>query len=59
MGLFDGMAKAVVHVAVSPVAVVADVVTLGGVLTERGQSHTGSLIEALEDDFDEMVDGDD
>lgn len=40
-GILEGLAKAVVSTVVElPVAVVADVVTLGGVITDKNQPYT-------------------
>ena len=44
-GLLESVAKAVVGVAVAtPVAVVADVVTLGGSLTDKDQPYTADAV---------------
>ena len=44
-GLLESVAKAVVGVAVvTPVAVVADVVTLGGSLTDKQQPYTADAV---------------
>lgn len=39
-GLIEGLAKAAVGVVTLPVQVVADVVTLGGALTDKEQPYT-------------------
>ena len=56
MGLFDGLLKTVVNTVVAlPVAVVADVITLGGELTDkRGRTHTGDAIKGIENGLKEM-----
>jgi hypothetical protein len=48
-GLLEGLVETVVKVAVAlPVAVVADVVTLGGELSDkRGQSYSGDAIDGI------------
>lgn len=56
MGLFDGLLKVAVNTVVAlPVALVADVVTLGGELTDkRGRTHTGDAIKGIERGLKEM-----
>lgn len=58
MGLFDGLLKTVVNTVVTlPVSVVADVVTLGGELTDkRGRTYTGDAIKGIERGLKEMSD---
>lgn len=46
-GIFEDLAKAVVSVVTVPVAVVADVVTLGGVLTDQEKPYTASAVSDL------------
>lgn len=41
-GLLESLAKAAVGVVTLPVAVVADVITLGGSLTDKDQPYTAS-----------------
>ena len=41
-GLIESLAKAAVGVVTLPVAVVADVITLGGALTEKDEPYTAS-----------------
>lgn len=52
-GMFESLAKAAVAVVTVPVAVVADVVTMGGVLTDKDQPYTadavGDLVDNLKD----------
>ena len=52
-GLLESLAKAAVAVVTVPVAIVADVVTLGGSLTEKDQPYTadavGDLVDNLRD----------
>lgn len=47
MGIFDSLVKAVVNVATVPVFVVADVVTLGGALTDKDKPYTAETISDL------------
>ena len=52
-GMIESIAKAAVAVVTVPVAVVADVVTLGGALTDKDQPYTadavGDLVDNLKD----------
>lgn len=52
-GMLESLAKAAVAVVTVPVAVVADVVTLGGSLTDKDQPYTadavGDLVDNLKD----------
>lgn len=45
-GIFESLTKAALGVVTVPVAVVADVVTLGGVLTDKAKPYT---VEAVSD----------
>lgn len=51
-GILENLAKAAVGAVVLPVRAVADVATLGGELTDRGESYTGEglsdIMKALE-----------
>lgn len=50
--LLTNLTKAAVGVVTAPVAVVADIVTMGGAINERKNTYTGdqcrSIVEALE-----------
>lgn len=52
-GMIESLAKAAAAVVTVPVAVVADVVTMGGVLTDKDQPYTadavGDLVDNLKD----------
>ena len=52
-GMLESLAKAAAAVVTVPVAVVADVVTLGGSLTDKDQPYTaeavGDLVDNLKD----------
>ena len=52
-GMLESLAKAAVAVVTVPVAVVADVVTLGGSLADKDQPYTadavGDLVDNLKD----------
>lgn len=44
-GMLESLAKAAVAVVTVPVAVVADVVTLGGSLTDKDKPYTAEAVE--------------
>lgn len=52
-GFLDSLARAAVGVVATPVALVADVVTMGGVLTDKDKPYTaevvGNVIQNLTD----------
>ena len=52
-GMIESIAKAAVAVVTVPVAVVADVVTMGGALTDKDKPYTA---EAVEDFVDNLKD---
>lgn len=55
-GLLNSLAKAAVAVVVTPVAVVADVLTVGGLVTDQEKSYTeqagGAIVDNLKDAID-------
>ena len=47
-GMLSDLAKAAVGVVIeTPIAVVADVVTMGGVLTDKDQPYTATALEKV------------
>jgi len=56
MGLFGNILKLGMDIVESPVSVVKDVVTLGGLLTDEERSYTGSKLEDIQDDWDSIKD---
>ena len=56
MGFIGGLLKTAVEVVTLPVAVVKDVVTLGGVLVDE-DSATVNKLERIAEDVEETVDG--
>ena len=50
-GMIESIAKAAVAVVTVPVAVVADVVTLGGALTDKDQPYTADAVSDLVDNL--------
>lgn len=51
MGLFDSLAKAVVNVVSLPVTAVADVITMGGVLSDEDTPYTAQALSDLLDNI--------
>jgi hypothetical protein len=47
LGLLENLTKAVIGVAVSPVDAVADVITLGGVLSDQEKPYTVQRAEQI------------
>lgn len=50
-GMLESLAKAAASVVTVPVAVVADVVTLGGSLTDKDKPYTAEAVEDLVDNL--------
>ena len=50
-GMIESLAKAAAAVVTVPVAVVADVVTLGGALTDKDQPYTTDAVSDLVDNL--------
>ena len=50
-GILESLTKAAVGVVATPVALVADVITMGGALTDKDKPYTA---EALEDVYDNL-----
>jgi hypothetical protein len=55
-GVLESLAKATVAVAVTPIAVVADVVTLGGELVDKRTSFTGDALNAAAENIGKAID---
>lgn len=53
MGLFGALVKTVVNVATLPVAVVKDVVSLGGSIDNNGRPHLADHLQKIKDEADE------
>lgn len=62
MGFLSKFVKSVVSVAVTPVDLVVDAVTLGGALDGRKETHTQERLrkakEALDESIEDLGDGD-
>lgn len=52
MGFFQSLAVLAVDIVKAPVAVVKDVVTMGGVLDDRKKSYTAEKLEDIADDIE-------
>lgn len=57
--MFGNLLKAAVGVAILPVDVVADAVTLGGVLTDRKKPYVAKRLENISDNIDKALDPED
>ena len=55
-GIFESLAKTAASVVEIPVAVVADVVTLGGSLTDQDKPYTATAAEHLIDNVQNLAD---
>ena len=54
-GMLESLAKAAVGVVVTPVAAVADIVTLGGSLTDRDTPYTAEAISDVYQNIEDAV----
>ena len=54
-GILNSLTKAAVGAVVAPVAVVADVVTLGGQLTDKQRSYTGDVLSQVVKNVEDAV----
>lgn len=50
-GMLESLAKAAAAVVTVPVSVVADVVTMGGALTDKDKPYTAEAVEDLVDNL--------
>jgi hypothetical protein len=51
MGLFGSLLKTVIDVVETPVAIVKDVATMGGELTDQKKCYTQQKLEEIEEDW--------
>lgn len=56
MGFFGKLGKLVMDAVETPVAIIKDVATMGGVLTDQNKSYTQQKLEDMQDDWDGMKD---
>jgi len=54
MGFFKKLAKTAIDAATTPIAVAADLATLGGVLTDQDDPYTVKKLKQLEEDWEEV-----
>lgn len=54
-GMIESLAKAATAVVTVPVSVVADVVTLGGSLTDKDKPYTAEAVEDLVDNLNDAT----
>lgn len=55
MGILGSLGSACAAVATLPLAVAADVVTLGGVVNDRGSTYTGDKVEGILEDLEDAA----
>ncbi len=56
MGLLGSLLKTTIHIATTPVEIVKDVVTMGGVLTDQDVPYTAQRAKKLKRDLEEVDD---
>lgn len=56
MSFFGKLGKMVMDVVETPIAVIKDVATMGGVLTDRDETYTAEKLGDIQDDWDDMKD---
>lgn len=58
LGFIKGLTETVVKTAVGvPVTLTADLITMGGVLSDKkGKSYTGDMIESINESMEDMTD---
>mgnify|MGYP003464487569 FL=1 len=56
MGIFGRIAKLALDIIETPVAVIKDVATLGGALTDQDKPYTLKKLEDVQDDYDSIKD---
>lgn len=54
-GILESLTKAAVAVVTAPVAVVADIVTMGGVLTDKDKPYTAEACENIVKNLEDAV----
>jgi hypothetical protein len=58
-GILGNLTKAVVGVVIeTPIAIVADVVTMGGILTDKDEPYTSSSIKKVVDNIENSTNKD-
>lgn len=59
MGFFDKLGKLTTQSLVTGLSPLADIVTLGGELTDKNETYTEKNLRKLGDRLDDIFDGDD
>jgi hypothetical protein len=54
MSIFKKLIKLTLDVVETPIAVVKDVVTLGGAINDKNQSYTSDKVEDITDDYQRL-----
>lgn len=54
-GVFESLTKAAVATVITPVAVVADLVTLGGSLNDKDQPYTADALEGIVENLSDAI----
>lgn len=53
MGFFNALVKIAVDTVTLPIDIAKDIVTLGGIATDRGGTYTGEKLEQIKQDAEE------
>lgn len=56
MGFFGSLTKLALDVIETPIAIVKDVATLGGSITEQSKSYTAKKLDDIGNNYDKMKD---
>lgn len=56
MGIFGKLGKLVLDVVETPIAIIKDVATLGGSITDQDKPYTAQKLDDLQDDYNEIKD---
>lgn len=56
--MFESLLKLAGNAVKAPIALVADVVTLGGLLTDRDEAYTATNLEDTLRNLEDLIDGD-
>ena len=58
MSIFSSLTKAVIGVVVeTPIALIADAVTLGGAINDRGEPYTATALKKIMDNVTDATEG--
>lgn len=56
MGFLGKLTAAVIQTAFIPVAIIKDVATMGGVLTDKNSTYTGQRLKEISKTVDDVID---